>query len=72
MADKKEKAVVEKAAAEATYTMEEFVEARDKVFGEGTLPQLVMAAFRFNKVEKATVAEAKKLYKEFAERKVEK
>ncbi len=62
---------VKTAPAKTEYTMAEFVAAAKATFGETATPQMVMAAFRFNHVEKATVEDAKKLYTAFANRKVE-
>lgn len=55
---------------EATYTVDEFVAAGDAVFEAGTSPDIIRAAFRVAGITSATVAEAKKLVKAFAEKEV--
>lgn len=59
------------AAKGPQYSAGEFAAAADRVFGKGTSPDIVRAAFRASGISSATVEEAKKLVKAFAEREVE-
>ena len=74
MATKKNAEAVPEAketVAAVQYTADEFAEAAGSVFGTGTSPDTVRAAFRVNGVKKATVEEAKKLVNAFAKKEVE-
>lgn len=55
---------------EPVYTAAEFAAAASKVFGKGTSPDLVRAAFRVAGITSATVKEAKELVEKFANREV--
>ena len=54
-----------------TYTVDEFAKAAGKVFGEGTSPDIVFAAFKVKGIDSATVEDAKKLVNAFANKEVE-
>lgn len=55
---------------EETYTAEEFMQAAPKIFGKRYSPYLVLAAFRANHKDKATITEAQEMVKAFAMKEV--
>lgn len=52
-----------------TYTAEEFA-ANVSLFGDNIKSEMVIATFRFNKIESATLEEAKQLIEAFMKREV--
>ncbi len=68
MSDKKEKTL--KQENKEVYTVEEFVQATEVVFGGMYSKALVFAALRYSGKTEATLEEAKQIVKTFAERKV--
>ncbi len=67
---KKNEAETASGQGEALYTAAEFASAADAVFGAGTSPDIVRAAFWKAGKEVATVQEAKKLVEAFAKKEV--
>lgn len=55
---------------ETQYTMEELAAASETVFGKGTMPECVIAAFRVEGIKKATKSEAQKLVKKYLTKEV--
>lgn len=56
--------------AEERYSAEEFMQAAPKLFGKRCSPYLVLAAFRANKKDSATIAEAQRMVDAFATKEV--
>lgn len=55
---------------EVNYTVDEFAKAADTVFGAGTSPDVVRAAFRKHGLTAATTAKARKIVEAFAKKEV--
>lgn len=68
MAKETAKTTVARVAEEPVYAVAEIAANASRLFGYSV--DLARAAFAFNKVERCSLEEAKKIIKEFAERKV--
>ena len=55
---------------ETKYSVDEYVKAAEAVFGAGTSPDIVRAAFKKAGKNEAGISEAKKLVEEFANKEV--